>query len=154
MFNRSFSKPKKKNKLQDYSNLKYVCLNVHLKMSRIPDFDSHSSALLALFISSDTSICSVMAFSLWGNSYHIIVSVSIDWLSVKLKTGCPVLSHHSLLLFSCWLRRSSWEMFHGRISLNQGLIEAKTDNGIPCLGASNLGAQGVKNVKNILISKI
>ena len=77
-------------------------------MSRIPsyplsriDFDSHSSALLDLFISSDTSICSVMAFSLWGNSYHIIVSVSIDSLSVKLKTGCPVLSHHSLLLFSC-----------------------------------------------------
>ena len=78
MFNRSFSKPKKKNKLQAYSNLKYVCLNVHLKMSRIPDCDSHSSALLDLFISSDTSICSVMAFSLWGNSYHIIVSVSID----------------------------------------------------------------------------
>ena len=29
----------------------------------------------------DTSICSTMAFSTWGNSDHVIVSVSIDFPS-------------------------------------------------------------------------
>ena len=44
----------------------------------IPDCDSHSPALLDLFISSDTSICSTMDFPLFGNSDHV-VSVSIDF---------------------------------------------------------------------------
>ena len=46
--------------------------------TRIPDCDSHSPALLDLFISSDASICSTMAFPPLGNSDHIVVSVSID----------------------------------------------------------------------------
>ena len=33
--------------------------------TRIPDCDSHSPALLDLFLSSDTCICSTMAFSPW-----------------------------------------------------------------------------------------
>ena len=45
----------------------------------IPDCDSHSPALLDLFISSDASICSTMAFPPLGNSDHIVVSVSIDF---------------------------------------------------------------------------
>ena len=47
--------------------------------TRIPDCDSHSPALLDLFISSDASICSTMAFLPLGNSDHVIVSVSIDF---------------------------------------------------------------------------
>ena len=47
--------------------------------TRIPDCDSHSPALLDLFISSDASICSTMAFPPLGNSDHIAVSVSIDF---------------------------------------------------------------------------
>ena len=43
----------------------------------IPDCDSHSQALLDLFLSSDTSICSAMAFPPLGNSDHVVVSVSI-----------------------------------------------------------------------------
>ena len=43
----------------------------------IPDCDSLSPALLDLFISSDASICSTMAFPPLGNSDHL-VSVSID----------------------------------------------------------------------------
>ena len=39
--------------------------------------DSHSPAVLDLFISSNTSICSTMAFPPLGNSDH--VSVSIDF---------------------------------------------------------------------------
>ena len=49
--------------------------------TRIPDFDSHSPALLDLYNSSDASICSTMAFLPLGNSDHIVVSVSIDFQS-------------------------------------------------------------------------
>ena len=48
---------------------------------RIPDCDSHSPALLDLFLSSDASICSAMAFLLMGYSDHVVVSVSIDFPS-------------------------------------------------------------------------
>ena len=44
--------------------------------SRIPDCDSHSPALLDLFISSDATICSTMAFPPLGNSDHVFISVS------------------------------------------------------------------------------
>ena len=44
----------------------------------IPDCDYHSPALLDLFISSDASICSTVAFPPLGNSGHD-VSVSIDF---------------------------------------------------------------------------
>ena len=46
--------------------------------ARIP-VTSHSPALLDLFISSDASICSTMAFPPLGNSDHVVVSVSIDF---------------------------------------------------------------------------
>ena len=40
--------------------------------------DPHIPALLDLFISSDASDCSTMAFSPLLNSDHVVVSVSID----------------------------------------------------------------------------
>ena len=49
--------------------------------TRIPDCDSHSPALLDLFLSSDASICSAMAFPPLGNSDHVAVSVSTDFPS-------------------------------------------------------------------------
>ena len=49
--------------------------------TRIPDCDSHSPALLDLFLSSDASICSTMAFPPLRNSDHVVVSVSIDFPS-------------------------------------------------------------------------
>ena len=48
--------------------------------TRIQDGDSHTPALLDLFISSDASICSTMAFLPLGNS-DVVVSVSIDFPS-------------------------------------------------------------------------
>ena len=45
----------------------------------IPGCDSHNSALLELFLSSDASICSAMVFLPLGNSYHAVVSVFIDF---------------------------------------------------------------------------
>ena len=47
--------------------------------TRIPDCDCHGPALLDLFLSSDASICSTVAFPLLGNSDHVVVSVSIDF---------------------------------------------------------------------------
>ena len=47
--------------------------------TQIPDCNSHSPTTLDLFISSDTSICSTMAFPPFGNSDHVAVSVSIDF---------------------------------------------------------------------------
>ena len=44
----------------------------------VPYYDSHSPALLDLFISSDASICSTMALPPLGNSDHVVVSVSIN----------------------------------------------------------------------------
>ena len=46
--------------------------------TRIPSCDSHSPPPLDLFLSSDASICSTMAFPPLGNSDHVVVSVSID----------------------------------------------------------------------------
>ena len=40
--------------------------------TQIPDCDSHSPALLDLFISSDASICSTMAFPPLENSDHVV----------------------------------------------------------------------------------
>ena len=49
--------------------------------TQIPDCDSHSPTLLGLFLSCNTSICSTMAFAPLGNSVHVLVSVSINFLS-------------------------------------------------------------------------
>ena len=49
--------------------------------TRIPDCDSDSPALLDFFLSSDSSICSTMAFPLLGNSGHVVLTVSIAYPS-------------------------------------------------------------------------
>ena len=81
--------------------------------TRIPDCDSHSPAHLDLFISSDASICSTMAFPL-GNSDHVVVSVSIDFpTNSQQDAPFPCIAYH----YSCadWdglcdhLRDVPWE---------------------------------------------
>ena len=47
--------------------------------TRIPDCDCHSFVLLDLFISSDASICSTIAFPPLENSDHVVASISIDF---------------------------------------------------------------------------
>ena len=47
--------------------------------TRIPDCDSHNPALSDLFLTSDASICSTMAFPPLENSDQPVVSVSIDF---------------------------------------------------------------------------
>ena len=56
-------------------------VNSVIVLLHIPNCDSDSPALLDIFISSDASICSTMAFPPLENSDHVIVSVSIEFLS-------------------------------------------------------------------------
>ena len=82
--------------------------------TQIPDCDSHSPALLDLFISSDISICSTMVFPPLGNSDHGDVSVSIYFPSNSQRDA---LFHHIAYDYSCadWdslcdhLRDVSWQ---------------------------------------------
>ena len=82
--------------------------------TRIPDCDSHSPALLDLFISSDASICFPMAFPPLGNSDHVVVSNSIDF-PINSKQDDPF--HRIAYDYSCayWddlcdhLKDVSWE---------------------------------------------
>ena len=70
--------------------------------TQIPDCDSHSPALLDLFLSSDASICSTMAFPPLENSHHVVVSVSIDFpLNAKQDT-----SFHRM---ACDYSRADWD---------------------------------------------
>ena len=48
---------------------------------QIQDCDSHSPAFLDLFISSNASICSTMAFPPLENSDHVVLSDSTDFPS-------------------------------------------------------------------------
>ena len=59
------------------------CFSNHLTQQvnfpvQISDCDSHSHALLDLFLYFDASICSTIAFPAFGNSDYILVSNSID----------------------------------------------------------------------------
>ena len=69
----------------------------------IPDCDSHSPALSDLFISSDVSICSTMAFLPLGNSDHV-VSVSIDF---PINSKQDTLFHRVAYDYSC----VDWDSF-------------------------------------------
>ena len=66
--------------------------------SRIPDSNSHSPALLDLFLFSDANICSTMAFPPLGNSDHVVVSVSIDF-PINSKQDAPF--HRIAYDYSC-----------------------------------------------------
>ena len=66
--------------------------------TQVPDFDSLSPARLDLFLSSDASICSAMAFPPLGNSDHVLVSVSTDFPSNSQQDA---LFHHIAYDYSC-----------------------------------------------------
>ena len=57
-----------------------------------------SQTILDLFLSSDGSICSTMAFPPLGNSDHVVVSVSIDFPSNSQQDA---LFHHIAYDYSC-----------------------------------------------------
>ena len=76
--------------------------------TRIPDCDSHSPGLLDLSLSSDTSICSTMAFLPLGNSDHGFVSVSIDF-PTNSQWDAPF--YHIAYDYSC----ADWDGLHDHL---------------------------------------
>ena len=52
--------------------------------TQIPECDTQSPAHFNFFLSSDTSICSTMAFPSLENSDHVVVSGSIDFPSNRM----------------------------------------------------------------------
>ena len=76
--------------------------------TRIPDSDSYNPVLLDLFISSDISICSTMAFPPLKNSDHVVVPVSIDFPS-NSKQDAPF--HGIAYDYS----RADWDHLHDHL---------------------------------------
>ena len=74
----------------------------------ILDCDSHNPTLLDLFISFDTGIYSTLAFPPLGNSDHVVVSVSIDFLS-NSKQDVPL--HCIAYDYSC----ADWDNLHDHL---------------------------------------
>ena len=66
----------------------------------IPDCDSHSPALLDIFLSSDASMSYNGLPSI--GKFWSCCCLSFHWLSIMFLKECPV------WLFSCWLGRYSW----------------------------------------------
>ena len=81
--------------------------------TRIPDCDSHSPALLNLFLSSDASICSTMTFPPLGNSDHVVVSVSIDFPSNSQRDAS---FHRVAYGYSC----ADWDGLHDHLRCSMG----------------------------------
>ena len=76
--------------------------------TRIPDCDFHSPALLDFFLSSDTSICSTMAFPSLGNSDHVAVLVYIYFPS-NSQLDAPF--HRIAYDYS----RADWDRLHNHL---------------------------------------
>ena len=74
----------------------------------IPACDSRSRALLDLFLSSESSICSILAFPQLGNSDHVVASVSNDFLS---NSKWDALFHHIAYDYSC----ADWDGLHDHL---------------------------------------
>ena len=90
--------------------------------TRIPNCDSHSSALLDLFISSDASICSTMVFPLLGNSAYVVVSVSMDFPTSSKRDALVHYIAYDYSRADWTVFVIIWEMFHGKISWNLVLL--------------------------------
>ena len=73
-----------------------------LRSSRISDCDSHSPAVLDYFLSSNSSICSIMDFPSLENSDHVVVSVPIDF-PTNSKRNSP------FYCIACDYSRADWD---------------------------------------------
>ena len=77
-------------------------------LTRILDCDSHSPAYWLICLSSDSSTCSAMALTPLGNSEHVSVSVSIDFLSNSQRDDpCHCIA--------CDYSRADWDGFRDHL---------------------------------------
>ena len=77
-------------------------------LTLIPECDSDSRALLDLFISSDASVCSTIAFLSMINSYYVVVSVSMNF-PITSKQDDPI--HRIAYDYSC----ADWGSLHDHL---------------------------------------
>ena len=91
-------------------------------LSQIPDCVFHSPCLLDLFLSSDTSICSMEAFPPSGNPDHVVDSVSIDFLSNSTRDAYFITYLLTILVLVGTVFMIIWEIFCGRVFLNSVLL--------------------------------
>ena len=77
--------------------------------TRIPDCDSHSPTCLDLFISSDASISSTIAFPPFRNSDHVVVSISIDFPSYSQQDA----PFHRI---ACDYSHADWDGLHDHLT--------------------------------------
>ena len=85
--------------LVDLVNSVIIFLSQMVNVSTwIPDCDSYNSVLLDFFFSSGPSISSMVAFPSSGNSDHVIVTVSNDFLSNSKQDAQ---FHHISCDYSC-----------------------------------------------------
>ena len=90
--------------------------------TQIPDCDSCGPAFLHLLLSSDASICSTMAFPPFGNSDHVVVSISSYFLSYSQWDACFITLLMTILMLIGIFFAIIWDTIHGRISLNSVLL--------------------------------
>ena len=77
-------------------------------LTLIPECDSDSRALLDLFISSDASVWSTIAFLSMINSYYVVVSVSMIF-PITSKQDDPI--HRIAYDYSC----ADWDSLHDHL---------------------------------------
>ena len=90
--------------------------------TQIPDCKSHSLVLLDLFLFSDDSICSTMAFPPLGNSDLVVVSVSINFPSNSKGMLRFIAQLMTILVLIETVFVVIREIFHVKISSNSVLL--------------------------------
>ena len=76
--------------------------------TQILDYDSHSPALLYLFISSGASICSTVAFPLLGNFDHVLSQFPFTFFQTQIWMS---LFHRPTYDYSC----ANWDGDHDHL---------------------------------------
>ena len=124
--------------------------------TRIPDSNSHSPVLLDLFLSSDASICSTLAFPPLGN-YDVVISITIDFPSNSkvdapfhcttydyLRADWDGLRNH-LRAFPSDTEFCEWIQFGVDVYIPHCKYQAKTDSS-PCFSAAYATAIANRNL--------
>ena len=88
----------------------------------IADCDSHNPALLDFFLFSGAITCFTVAFHPLGNSDHVVVSVSNDFLSNSKWIPRFIVQPLTFLMLTGMVFLIFRKMLHGRISLNSVLL--------------------------------
>ena len=89
--------------------------------TRIPDRDSHSPALLDLFLL--TLVFFLQQLSLFWKNSNCVVSVSIDFLQTQKGTPLPIAQLVTILVWIGKVFVIILETFHGRVALNSVLLQ-------------------------------